>query len=558
MHQALLSAVSFPSPSAPDLPEDAPLSALLPTNPSLTKVLTHPHFEDELRNQSDIFISYFANPVIIKELLVLISLGDFESKPPYTSQHALNAYNVLSLCNPKITLVLFSSTHLISAFFAITALTSRFHSTAQGYFLAICKAMLSEQNVQKQIFLSSIEIQKKRLVYTLVENLTAANASLIRALLPESTKLSQATRQLIIDYLIFYYLNGKFAESAKFEFDPLVFDTLVGIFRAMAADKIPYEYKPKYVDNLFDEKSVKPREHFASLFHFRVAILRFLAESNQLRKVDKAAQFLQRGAECASKFRKPQILLDLLSFFELLAKHQEFEPSFNTEFTERLFGILVSHPSADVLHHKVFGIFESYQAFPNKRPSVLSLITGNLIRMVTSGSLPETPKQALNPIALHFAGVFLYKVDRRDIAPELREALAATQQKVSVILKKFDVNMFEVSLMDNQSQTIQLLKSTDDIQRFLTDMDDQNNYAAEKNIFAVGEDMVEQKYKQSNLGGERDKKAVQDLQTLLVSQDLRASAEADNSKEVFGGGRDEQITGRLLSPNIARPTDRNR
>lgn len=505
------------------------LRKLLADNHKISLVLSHPSFEDELRSQPDFFINYFAQPTIIKELIANISLNDFESHSKSTPLQCLNSFCVLSLCNPKITFVLFSSSHLLNSFFAILSLNNRVHSTSQGYFLGICRNLMSEHGIQRQIFLAAFENQKKKTLYAMVENLTISNASLIKLLLAEHSGLSQTTRYQIFNYLIFYFMNSKFEENKKVDFDELNFENLFLVFRFLISEKLNFEYKTKYIENLLNEKTISSKKYFVQLFTFRVIILQYISQMNQIKKIDHAAGFLKKAVEISGKFRKNALLLDTLFVFENLSRNKEFENEFGTNFVEHLIEILLAREKSDVIHKKVFCIFDNLLTYDFKKSKSLNYLIQKMLEL-TKGVSANSESAKLGKLSQHFIAKLFERIEPSWLSSDLKKEFATAKVKLALGLKKFEVISFNLSGLDNQSQAIQLLKSTDDIQKFLNGMEAENNYANEKNIFITGEEVLQQKYKSSNNVFERDQQATHDLHNLLASQDFQPTF-ANTSKE---------------------------
>ena len=548
----LLSAISTSTfNSAFVLPTNETLLQMILHKRSLELILSHSNFEDELTSQDDYFIDYFSSHSIIKELLRYIIVNDNEYSSTFPSIFSFNSFRVLSLCSPKITLALFSSQHLLNNFLNIINMSNRHYSTCQGYFLGICKNLMNKEKVQREIFIVTFENQKKQTLYPLVENLTVSNAILIKILLLENSGLSKVTRYQIFNYLIFYYMNLKFEENKKIEFDELAFDNLISVFRFLISEKVNYEYKSKYLDVLFNEKTITSKLYYFRLYSFRVIIIKYIAQMNQIKKIDHPGSFLKKILDVSNRFKKNCILLDALATIELVSKNNEFESHFDAILMDQLFEILITKERADIIHKKIFNIFENYSQIKNKKLAVQTAFCMKLLESLKK-TLTTKVDMIIGKTSLCLFASLLKMFDTKMLESDLRMTFENAKKKLEVELVKFEISHNVSFSINDQSQAIQLLKSTDDINQFLHGMESENNYANEKNILIVSADVLDQRFKFTDNNKELNKQANQELQNLLVSQDLRpvvskgSKEELDNHNGESEG--DVAISNQLFSP----------
>lgn len=138
-------------------------------------------------------------------------------------------------------------------------------------------------------------------------------------------------------------------------------------------------------------------------------MLNYIASKKQIKTCKKPEHFLH---SYKNYLTSPKILFyvkDLLSFFEILSRNEEFE--LNEKFLKRLLSLLFSFPNKDVLHYSVFKILENQIKVINSSPPFLAVVGEFLLQCSKLLKAPLESKGKINPVSLHFISGLLKVIE---------------------------------------------------------------------------------------------------------------------------------------------------
>lgn len=520
-----------------------PLEKIISKKPKIEEVLLHSAFKTELNNESEYLINFLKQKDNLASILFFIGLGDHEEHF-HNKKFSLitsRASMVLLKCNFSITAALFSMPDLEIVFFKMIDVSSFSHSTSQGYFYEICRSMIENSDIQKKLLFSIFENPINRYNYRMIENLTFSNTLLIKLLVSTIDGLSQDRKQQTFSYIVYYFINEKFLDNKKTPIDEFSFQNVFSFFHFLSAEKISFEYKKKYILNLFNEKTIKSEKYFFQLFHLRIILLKYLVTTEQLQEFPNPGIFLSKILEISAKNKKFVVLLDGLTFYKFISRNSQFEKCADLQFFTVLIDVFNKYLFSDILHNCIFSIFQNLILVISRNQSVLKVILEFLQSALQNSLSSKLQNQRLNEMSLNFAYLLINSVEQ-NINNDCLEKIKVLEMRAKLHkICVFDENAsnLENSVISSRSKMETILKTNDEIARLMAFINSneenfrENSFQISDEVFSSRSSTNSQNFKKNSLLTKNDKDAYTVIEGLVqsITFSTRHSAEKQLQNE---------------------------
>lgn len=513
-------------------PTNGDLRKLIGQNPPVEDVLLHDSFLALLNAPEDALIDYLSQQTKLRKIVDFIRLADEE--PSLKSKSAIvlsqRASYVLGAGNLKISAALFINETLVLSFMDIIKFNWATHSTSQGYFLEICKSLLQTFDVQKKMILAMFENSNNRYLLMLIENMTPSNCSLLKYLVSDIYGLSFERRNIAFNYLVFYFLNNKFEEQGDRLTDELMFVNVYDFIDYLLSEQITFEYKKKYISNLFNVNSINSKQYFLPLLKLRLLLLKYLLKTKQLKEIENAGIFLQKLIEFSVSLGSSQLLKEALTFFLIASELPTFSSCLDTLFFVSLGTVFEKYPKMDVAHVIVVKI--TLNVVPNLIKSVDANIVLSKLFITADkyASVEFRMCDSLNgPSFIHLLSfadhmMTIGAVDKR-IKLMFQELRTRIGKDYTLVRKK----SIDASTYITRSEVPTLLKTNDDIAKLIDDLRAEEGPPVENfikistDVFSSRSSSNSQVLKRPHMLSAQEKEAEKLLESLVHSQIQDAS-----------------------------------
>jgi hypothetical protein len=208
----------------------------------------------------------------------------------------------------------------------------------------------------------------------MVQNMSQANAQALRDILSDDSGVIRKYQNGLFEYILYYYLNEIFASSVEFSVDEGSFENLYQIFQHLGAKKIRYEFKLKYEGKLYSEKNIRQVKWVEELFILKVVLLKYIGQTEQIKKCDNPTFFLQSYTHYLKSKRKTVIVLELLRFFRIISVYKEFQEKIDPQFVKELLRVCEIFKRCDIVHNEVFQILQNLSSFVQKSAEAFEFV----------------------------------------------------------------------------------------------------------------------------------------------------------------------------------------
>lgn len=443
------------------------IDELLGTQPTLDSLFNDTTFMDEFYSQKPRLIEYLATPEHVRQMIEFIYDVDKMTHLSYKQQcdYAFIAFNVLSSVNPQITQTLYRSPELLEFFFSIEARDMNAYITSQGYFQAIVKNMLLDINPLTEEFVRILKADAERRIFPLARNLSRSNSEIIKEILSSTKSYIKKLQNCLFEYLLFYFLNEQFQDSADIS---EMFDNLNDLFTFLRREGSKYEYKMKYEYTLYSDKYVKNTKYKREIYTFKLVLLKYLAETKQIARCETPELFVQTYKEFAKTEAFVPIVNSLLELFRILALNPDFQAVLAPGFIDELILIIKATPKNDIVHKNVFEIFKLLHKYISAHPLVTNRLCDFLLEIKPQLRLPMEAQGFKNQVSLNFVFHLLNDINLDMVDQAKQEPVRLWRDQLSTVFTKlcFDPSLSKLSNLDESSE-VQIIVS--DNFRFIGD-----------------------------------------------------------------------------------------
>ena len=185
---------------------------LINQNASFETICDQPTFIDEFLAQNDYILNYLSENNILEKLVSYITdVSDFkEAQYSQKCHYSYFSFIILSTCNSKVYDQLFNRSDLLERLFAIPNQNPETYVTSQGYFAAMVKNWISNQNSRQNSFIKFLDLNFSRFILPIVHNLSASNAEIIKEILTSRAESLDKQMLNLFQYLTDYYISENF------------------------------------------------------------------------------------------------------------------------------------------------------------------------------------------------------------------------------------------------------------------------------------------------------------------------------------------------------------
>jgi hypothetical protein len=454
------------------------LRLLIGENAPLKQVMGCSEFPDELALQRPYLVKYLQRKEIIHQLLGFMMRPDDPSIAPQSAdcKFAFYAFSVLSTPNDSIIKTLLNNSDLLALMFSLAQSDENRYATAQGYLMGIIRVLLSDMNQLKEEFISVLFKNSGNLIFPLIHNMTSSNSTILKDILVAQNPLLRKLQFSIFEYILFFYLNEKFATSSHASVNEFMFDNLVSIFKNLGSQKVIYEYKLKYEGNLYTPKNIRAKDHLDDLFYLRVCILKYIAATEQIRKSDRIAELLASRRLYSGSRRKFMIVKEMISFVKILSVNKETIEIIDHGVIKELIGVILDFPKADILHSNIFDILMNCKVKIEVDTASMKVLLGFLASLAESSSLPGKPGTLSNKCSLAFCSNFLNAINEAMVS-EYRslELIHKLKEQFGKNYTKFEIYTNDNSISVDRSDLMVVLKNPMEMFKFSEALNDKKN-----------------------------------------------------------------------------------
>lgn len=451
------------------------LPQLIRENAPLKHILDSPYFSDELAIQRPYLIDYLKPKELLHVLLSYMIRPDDVNVAPQSPdcRYAFFAYSVFSTPNYSITETLLKNNDLLTLLFSLAEKDESKFSTAQGYLMGIMRMLLSDMNVLKDELITVLFKNSGTLIFPLIHNMNSANASILKEILVNQNPLLKKLQFSIFEYILFFYLNEKFTTSTQASLNEYMFDNLVSIFKYLAAENIRYDYKLKYEGNLYSAKNIRAKEYLDDLFYLRVNLLKYIANTGQIKKCDRAPELVASHKLYKQSKRGLVIAKDIVAFLRTLSVNEEFRVNVNEFLIQELVTILKHFPKIDVIHSHVFEIFMMNIKVIEVNPTALKIILHFFTESIQKSALPGQSKKHVNSCSLAFFANFIEQLDLSITKDQqILHIVGQIKTKFGHSFDKFVIEKNDNVSSVDKSELMTILKNPLDIFKFSESLND--------------------------------------------------------------------------------------
>jgi hypothetical protein len=451
------------------------LPQLISDNAPLKHILDCPYFPDELAIQRQYLIDYLKPKELLHVLLSYMIRPDEVHVVPQSPEcrYAFYAYSVFSTPNFSITETMLKNSDLLVLLFSLAEKDENKYSTAQGYLMGIMKMLLSDMNVLKDDLITVLFKNSGTLIFPLIHNMTSANASILKEILANQNPLLKKLQFSIFEYILFFYLNEKFTTSTQAILNEHMFDNLVSIFRHLAAEGIRYDYKLKYEGNLYSAKNIRAKEYLDDLFYLRVNLLKYIANTGQIKKCDRTTELLA----CHKLYRQGKrglvIAKEIVAFLRILSANEEFRGNVSEQLIAELILVLKNFPKIDVIHSHVFEIFMTNIKVIEGNPASLKTLLQFFSESIHHSAMPGHSKKHVNSCSLAFFANFIDQLDLTGVTDQpVLQHVSQIKAMFGETFTKFVIEKNDNISSVDKSDLMIILKNPLDIFKFSESLND--------------------------------------------------------------------------------------
>jgi len=459
------------------------LPQLIRDNAPLKHILDCPYFPDDLTIQRPYLIDYLKTKELLHVLLSYMIRPDEANVTPQSAdcRYAFYAYSVFSTPNYSITETLLKNSDLLTLMFSLAEKDESKFATAQGYLMGIMRMLLSDMNVLKDDVINVLFKNSGTLIFPLIHNMTSANASILKEILVNQNPLLKKLQFSIFEYILFFYLNEKFTTSTQASLNDYMFDNLISIFKYLAAENIRYDYKLKYEGNLYSAKNIRAKEYLDDLFFMRVNLLKYIANTGQIKKCERAVELAASHKLYKSGKRGLVIAKDIVAFLRILSVNEEFRANVSEQLVHELVTILRNFPKIDVIHSHVFEIFMMNIKVIECNSTALKIVLHFFTESIQKSALPGQSKKQVNSCSLGFFSNFIDQLDLSVVKDQqILGIVGQIKAKFGTFFDKFVVDKNDNVSSVDKSELMTVLKNPMDIFKFSESLND-----TKKNVLEV-------------------------------------------------------------------------
>lgn len=431
---------------------------LASANAPLERLFDEVSFVDEVYSQTPELIAYLEQEPVIKKMLAymyeVVPQGDI----PYQKlcSYAYCAHTVFANLIPQVTQKLVESKSNMTLFFSVAGKDESQFITAMGYFASVFRQLISDNNSTHQdLFISMLIKNKDAFMMPLVENMTRSNAEVIKSIFdcrkPELEKLQLS----FFEYMLFFNLNEKFTDMKGIEER---FDNVAYVFAFLAKEKIFQKFKAKYVPNLFLNTSIKYKNLTESIFVLKLAILNYLAETEQIKSDPNILKLFSTFELCKSSHRLTSIMTNILRFLKTVSASAEFQASFDLKMLSKMFDVLQKFPKNDVVIQKVFNVLMNVSDSIKNSFELSNFLAERLLAFQPQLFKAGENNRTLNPVPLSLIYQLLDKIKDPIGNEPLRSKLAEWKANLD---KEFEPINVDMSLSNVNHSDVKLVIKND-------------------------------------------------------------------------------------------------
>lgn len=394
---------------------------LIEQNATFETLCEQPTFIDEYLAMNDYVVNYLSTDDSLNRMVgYLVDMTEYKSAQYSKKAHyPYFSFMILSAVNTKVYDRLFQREDLLAQLFALAKKDPEIYVTAQGYLASLIKNWISPQNSRPAPFFNFLNKHIMDYIVPMTHNLSSSNAEIIKEVLTSRSEAIEKQQKALFEYLPYYYLNEEF-DSDFYTRNPDTFENIYGILRTLNIVKMYYLYKPEFISKLWTNTQVHFLPAHDDLLILRVQILKYLAQSGQLKNfpADKSAYQVTKTLKNLSKIRL--YLNVFLEFLVLVTRHPyPIPPETQPYFIGFLVDVL-SGGNIDIITSKVFAVLENSLPWILENQQLRFILQQWIAGSLTQQSqLRSTSTQINSPyISLHYFAKLIQKIDQTKVDPQ--------------------------------------------------------------------------------------------------------------------------------------------
>lgn len=387
---------------------------LIEQKASFETLCEQPTFIDEFLAMNDYVVNYLATDESLNRMVgYLVDMSEYKSAQYSKKAHyPYFSFMILSAVNTKVYDRLFQREDLLAQLFLLAKKDPEIYVTAQGYLASLVKNWISPQNSRPGPFFNFLNRHIMDYIVPMIQNLSASNAEIVKEVLTSRSEFIEKQQKALFEYLPYYYLNEEF-DPDFYTRNPDTFENIYSILRTLNIVKMYYLYRPEFIAKLWTNTEVHFSLAHDELLLLRVQLLKYLAQSGQLKNfpADKSAYQVTRKLKSVAKIRT--YLNVFLEFLVLVSKQPNpIPPEAQPYFFAFLVEVLGSG-NIDIITSKVFAVIENSLPWILENAQLRQKLLGWIgASLGQQSQLRSTSTQLNSPyISLHYFAKLIQKID---------------------------------------------------------------------------------------------------------------------------------------------------
>lgn len=518
-------------------------------NVNSKEVFLHPSFSTEVDSlhAQPALADFLASESRMLDALNYMYGNNIDSSLSYEEQCrlAFNASLVLASVETKLVQIFMTSKPLKRLFFSQCNVESEEHSTALGYFENTYKTLLGELNDDNQGFAKLLADGYVSKVFPMVVAMSDAHRNILKSIFDHQSECIVKLKGNTFDYFMYNYLNEKI-EVAPGGTWKRKYRNARMLVNALTESELKFRFKEKYIPELFTINRIKHQEvegFVGEVFRFKLAVLRYLAKTEQIRTAPRILQLFDSWKKLCGPKTSISFLVEILEFLRAISKASEFQSNPPQGLLDKLMMIWKEIHSNDIIHIRISEILSNLIQQINSDKKFLQEISEFLVDQLSNAKQPGDEESQLNPISpIHFAPL----LEKIEINPENEKLLALKEKFFMTYLKPEEEQEVEHSSIVFSELHEILSEDLDMVQPL------------EINSRKVSQDIEEQILKNEQFASfNMDEIPIGDMDPYTLPQDLERSSvlREDDSNRKTINGREDNFEYSIDSQSAPRPSE---